>query len=60
MKSYRGLAVAMERLVSEIPQTEPEDLQALLPEVNMIMSRADSATEQAMRSLTGRIETKDR
>lgn len=60
MKSYRGLALAMEKLVSEVPRTEPEDLEALLPEVNMIMCNADSATEQSMRALTGWIETKNR
>lgn len=60
MKSYRAAAFAMKKLVSEIPQTEPEDLQELLPEVDVIMSRADSATGQAMRTLIGHIEKKVR
>ena len=60
MKPNPDLALAMKKLVSEIPRTEPEDLEALLPEVYMIMSQTDSATEQAMRALTGWIETKDR
>lgn len=60
MKPYCDAALAMKKLISDIPQTEPEDLRALLPEVNVIMCNADFATEQAMRSLAGRIETKDR
>lgn len=56
MKLQGGCAFAIHRLVSDLPQTKVEDLEALLPEVNMIMSRADAATEQAMRALIGHIE----
>lgn len=60
MKSYRSLVPAMGKLVSEVPRTEPEDLEALLPEVDAIMRGADSATEQAMRALAEQIGTEGR